>query len=105
MRLMYAYIVSRPRACAEACGDDLTRATSLKQAGQHQGSRAWRLLPGVQGQHLADRLCSALQLQLISSGETGNASAKFSRATSRLTLHTAYRRRSPCGFAAGAFLL
>ena len=58
---MFGYTVAQgPRACAEGCGDNLTRENVMKQAANIKDLELGGLSAGHQGQHVADRLCADL---------------------------------------------
>ena len=57
--VMYGYTVAQGLVhVLKACGDDLTRANVMKQAASIKNLELGGLLPGHQGQHVGDRLCS-----------------------------------------------
>ena len=107
--VMYAYTVAQGLVhVLKACGDDLTRANVMKQAASIKDLELGGLLPGRQGQHLGDRLCSDLATAAdeVQGRHLGTLRRDSQRRRRRLTRRgLLYQRSSPCGFAAGAFVV
>ncbi len=60
-----------PRACAEGCGDDLTRANVMKQAASIKDLELGGLLPGIKVNTSATDFAPISQVQLMKfKGET-----------------------------------